>query len=193
MEYQYQEISINKGSVHMKPQYDYVVPLSECKSPSVIVGVGSAVSCVKSHMHDDLAAIMVFIQYLTQLEGPLWRQIRGLGLSYHYRSEIWDSHTTTGAQLTEPGVHSILQPALRSTLNAYQRFGVIISPRKFTNLEDSLERQIGRTVIKLRADRQLQKCVFTCTPSQTLVCCTSFWPDPLTLSMLTKKAETSCK
>ncbi|KAL4219134.1 hypothetical protein ACF0H5_021716 [Mactra antiquata] len=76
----------------MKKTYDYVIPLSESKMKSVVVGVGSvesayliqAVDCVKCFQHDDLAAIMVFIQYLSQLEGPLWRQIRGLGLSYHY-------------------------------------------------------------------------------------------------------------
>lgn len=58
-----------------------------------IIGVGSEESNhlvqttpgIRDYHDDDLAAIMVFIQYLTQLEGPMWRQIRGLGLSYHYK------------------------------------------------------------------------------------------------------------
>ena len=77
----------------MKQTFEYVLPLAEGENKSVIVGVGSvessylvqAVPCVNSYLHEDLAAIRVFIQYLTQLEGPMWRQIRGLGLSYHYR------------------------------------------------------------------------------------------------------------
>ena len=80
-------------SSQMKQTFEYVLPLAEGENKSVIVGVGSvessylvqAVPCVNSYLHEDLAAIRVFIQYLTQLEGPMWRQIRGLGLSYHYR------------------------------------------------------------------------------------------------------------
>lgn len=77
----------------MKKTFEYVLPMSEGEKKSVIVGVGSVessylvqvVPCVNSYLHEDLPAIRVFIQYLTQLEGPMWRQIRGLGLSYHYR------------------------------------------------------------------------------------------------------------
>ncbi|XP_033646112.1 uncharacterized protein C05D11.1-like [Asterias rubens] len=58
-----------------------------------IVGVGSVESafliqtipCITSYLEPDLPAIMVYIECLCALEGPMWKQIRGLGLAYHYR------------------------------------------------------------------------------------------------------------
>jgi len=47
--------------------------------------------CVTDFDHADLPAIMVFNEYLTCLEGPFWKQIRGLGLSYSY-SIMVDPH-----------------------------------------------------------------------------------------------------
>ena len=77
----------------IKSDKDFTLPVTEGPGQGVIAGVGSvessfltqATPCPVDFMHPDLAAIMVYIQYLTQLEGPMWRQIRGLGLSYHYR------------------------------------------------------------------------------------------------------------
>ncbi|CAI8039021.1 Uncharacterized protein C05D11.1 [Geodia barretti] len=59
---------------------------------TLVAGVGGvesnfliqSVPCVRSHDHPDYPAILVFIEYLTALEGPLWRQVRGQGLAYHY-------------------------------------------------------------------------------------------------------------
>ena len=76
----------------MKKTHEYILPIDKAPMGEVIVGVGSvetsfflrAVPTVKSFTHDDLPAINVFLQYVTQLEGPMWRQIRGLGLSYNY-------------------------------------------------------------------------------------------------------------
>jgi Zn-dependent M16 (insulinase) family peptidase len=80
---------------------DEIVPCHQLVEPipnpkGAIVGVGSAESnymhqhtkSIYSLDHPDLAAIYVLLQYLTQLEGPLWRQIRGLGLSYHYAIDL---------------------------------------------------------------------------------------------------------
>lgn len=66
------------------------------KPKAAIIGVGSVesnylqqlVKSINSPMHPDLAAVYVLIQYLTQLEGPLWRNLRGLGLSYSYSIQI---------------------------------------------------------------------------------------------------------
>ncbi|XP_055630740.1 uncharacterized protein C05D11.1-like [Toxorhynchites rutilus septentrionalis] len=58
----------------------------------VVVGLGSVESAflyqsskaISDFNDEDLAPLLLFLQYLTQLEGPLWRQIRGQGFSYGY-------------------------------------------------------------------------------------------------------------
>lgn len=57
-----------------------------------LTGVGSVESayllqttrCVSEHRDWDVPAILTAIQYLTQLEGPMWKEIRGKGLAYSY-------------------------------------------------------------------------------------------------------------
>lgn len=57
-----------------------------------VVGMGSVESSfllqtvpfVKDFMHQDVPAVMLFLQYVTQLEGSMWRQIRGKGYAYSY-------------------------------------------------------------------------------------------------------------
>ncbi|KXJ72958.1 hypothetical protein RP20_CCG016849 [Aedes albopictus] len=61
-------------------------------STGVVVGMGSVESAflyqsskaITDFNDEDLAPLLLFLQYLTQLEGPLWRQIRGQGFSYGY-------------------------------------------------------------------------------------------------------------
>eukprot|EP00794_Sanderia_malayensis_P015884 gene15884-17484_t len=70
--------------------------LVSSKLASKIVGIGAVESaflyqsapCIDSFTHHDYPALLVLIEYLCALEGPLWRQIRGLGLSYHYSISV---------------------------------------------------------------------------------------------------------
>lgn len=61
--------------------------------PGCIIGLGCIESsfyyqtskCITSFDDPDLPALMLYIQYLIQAEGPMWKQIRGKGYAYHYR------------------------------------------------------------------------------------------------------------
>lgn len=75
------------------PDWKVINPLGLDKSlRGTIVGIGCVESaflshacpCLTSFSDPDLAPILLFLQYLTQLEGPLWRQIRGQGFAYGY-------------------------------------------------------------------------------------------------------------
>lgn len=82
-------------------QLDQIIPCHQLIEPisspkAAIVAVGSVessymyrvVKSINSANHPDLAPVYVLIQYLSQLEGPLWRQVRGLGLSYGYSIQL---------------------------------------------------------------------------------------------------------
>lgn len=75
----------------VKMGYDYLLDMSEADR-GFVAGIGSIESsfliqcapCIASYTDPDYPALRVLIQYLTQLEGPMWKQIRGLGLAYNY-------------------------------------------------------------------------------------------------------------
>jgi len=82
---------------HLKPQIGspVAVPESTLTRPGPAhktVGLGCvesaflsrSVPAITDFNHEDLPPLMLLIQYLTQLEGPMWRKIRGAGLAYGY-------------------------------------------------------------------------------------------------------------
>merc|ERR1712079_136420 len=65
-----------------QPPVHVLTGLGSCESS--FLSRTAPVSGLTSPRHPDLPALMLAIQYLTQLEGPMWRQIRGAGLAYGY-------------------------------------------------------------------------------------------------------------
>lgn len=86
----------DKSRDFLKRTSDYVLPVDVVEPKRVIVGIGSeesaylylSVPSIADYHNPDLPALMVLLQYLTQCEGPMWRQIRGLGFSYSYSMMI---------------------------------------------------------------------------------------------------------
>lgn len=58
-----------------------------------VVGMGSletaclyhGVQCINDFNSTDIPALRLYLQYFSQLEGPLWKQIRGQGFAHFYR------------------------------------------------------------------------------------------------------------
>lgn len=47
-----------------------------------------SVPCPLTFDDPEYIPLLLFLQYLTQLEGPFWRQLRGQGLTYGYSMHI---------------------------------------------------------------------------------------------------------
>ena len=93
---QFQEIGIacKMNTKKITKDLELIAPKGDLTG--VIAGVGAVesnymqqvVSSIKSYSDPDYAPVIVAINYLTQLEGPMWKKIRGLGLSYHYNINL---------------------------------------------------------------------------------------------------------
>lgn len=70
----------NSSAIENAIKYGTVVGLG-CTESAYLY---HTVSSITSFEDPDLPALLLFLQYLTQLEGSLWRQIRGQGLAYSY-------------------------------------------------------------------------------------------------------------
>ncbi|XP_066596217.1 uncharacterized protein C05D11.1-like [Prorops nasuta] len=80
--------------VKLMPTADWTLMNDRAEMPvnGCVTGIGSTESTyltqvapgIKDFQDPDLAALLVCFQYLIQLEGPIWRQVRGQGLSYGY-------------------------------------------------------------------------------------------------------------
>ncbi|XP_069943754.1 uncharacterized protein C05D11.1 isoform X1 [Cherax quadricarinatus] len=113
----------------MKEKLLNIIPDSELLSyedfgntTGYLTGIGSVESayllqstrCVTEHRDWDVPAILTAIQYLTQLEGPMWREIRGQGLAYSYSINL---NPTQGLLVLKLARASQLTGAYREALN----------------------------------------------------------------------------
>jgi Zn-dependent M16 (insulinase) family peptidase len=79
-------VSVNAESFAMhlnmvEPSLPHVLyPLGSCES-SFLIRCAPAISDPRD---PDLPGLMLYLQYINQLEGPMWRQIRGAGYAYGY-------------------------------------------------------------------------------------------------------------
>ena len=101
------------------------IPLQGC-----VMGLGCIDSayfsqctrCIKDFHDPDLAPLMVCLQYLTQLEGPMWKQIRGQGLAYGYN--VFPKTTEGLLYLTFYGATNVV--------GAYKEAKTIVVSKRFT-------------------------------------------------------------
>lgn len=80
---------IDKKPLNSIPDYKF---LNDSSDKGCIVGMGclessffyQTVKSINSPTDPDLPVLMLYLEYLIQAEGPMWRQIRGKGFAYGY-------------------------------------------------------------------------------------------------------------
>lgn len=93
-----------------------------CKTTAYVKGMSSiessylqqSTASINNYLHEDVPALLTAIQYFTQLEGPMWREIRGKGLAYNYRISLIISEGTLTLKLNKAAQ---LVDAYRETLS----------------------------------------------------------------------------
>ncbi|XP_046677319.1 uncharacterized protein C05D11.1-like [Homalodisca vitripennis] len=81
-----------RNQLRVTNDWQLLLDHSASKVCNCVVGMGAVESTyfcqttptIRDFLDPDLAPLLVFLQYLTQLEGPMWRLIRGLGFAYSY-------------------------------------------------------------------------------------------------------------
>ncbi|XP_054283976.1 uncharacterized protein C05D11.1-like [Macrosteles quadrilineatus] len=84
--------SPHRHKLRVTSDWELLQDSSASKIHNCVVGIGAVESAYYCHtapairdfLDPDLAPLLVFLQYLTQLEGPMWRLIRGQGFAYSY-------------------------------------------------------------------------------------------------------------
>lgn len=87
------KISKSEAALTVVPDWMFIEANRKVEGKlGAVVGMGSvessfllqAIPSIRDFMHKDLPSVMLFLQYLTQLEGSMWKKIRGKGFAYAY-------------------------------------------------------------------------------------------------------------
>jgi Zn-dependent M16 (insulinase) family peptidase len=81
-----------QNKLHVTPDLELLKSAEEQPLNGCVIGMGclessffhQTVDSISSYDDPDLPALMLYLQYLIQAEGPMWRQIRGKGYAYGY-------------------------------------------------------------------------------------------------------------
>ncbi|CAD6227691.1 GSCOCG00001371001-RA-CDS [Cotesia congregata] len=82
--------TFDKNKLNVTPDWKLMNPREEIPLEGCVLGLGCVESaylsqtgpCLNDFESPDLAPLLVCLQYLTQVEGPMWRQVRGQGFAY---------------------------------------------------------------------------------------------------------------
>lgn len=86
----------NDGLINLVADYQLLKEVSSASPMGAALCLGAVESCfliqavrsIDDIQHPDLAAVLVALQYLGQLEGPFWRNLRAQGLVYGYNLNL---------------------------------------------------------------------------------------------------------
>ncbi|ERL93539.1 uncharacterized protein C05D11.1 [Dendroctonus ponderosae] len=87
------QVPSTKSQLSPTPDHKLLGVVNDSPNSGCIVGLGCIESsfyyqtakCITSFKDADLPALLLYVQYLIQAEGPMWKQIRGKGYAYGYR------------------------------------------------------------------------------------------------------------
>ncbi|CAG0915932.1 unnamed protein product [Notodromas monacha] len=123
--------------------------------PDVVLGMGSVESAylyqtvktdILSYYHESYAPMLVFLQYFKQLEGPIWKAVRGKGLAYSYNFNLGVDeglmHLSLGMASNILDAYAETEKIFRSHLDGKEKWNnLLFESAKSSLIYDLVERE----------------------------------------------------